>query len=575
MTTNIGKVFTDFERIESEDKRSRFYLPPARIIKTYGNIENAELLTSRAEYQGAISPSAGVAPCVMKNNGNGENAAILIDYGREIHGCIRISVWTAHKNGDSTNIPFKARIRFGESITEAITPLYENNARNDHAIRDYVADIPFMSAHDTGETGFRYLYLEVLDKDIVVNLNSLTAVLIINDYPYLGSFESSDKRLNEIWKTAAYTVQLNIQQYFWDGIKRDRIVWHGDLNTEICTAYAVFGDIPEIRKSLDNGVETTPLPNWMNGIPSYSCWWLHNVCELYMHTGDSGYILKHKDYITGHTGHLLDLIDDNGFISDSINTFVDWSTAHNGELKSIAFAGVLGYTLKRLPCLLSVIGKEDMIYECDRKHKLIKDNAPTPCTQKIASALLMLGDLCDAEKTDRDIISIDGASGYSTFMGYSILNAKSLAGNFDGAIDAIKEYWGGMLDMGATTFWEDFDLEWTRNSTGIDEFPTTEKDDIHASFGKHCYIKLRHSLCHGWASGPCPWLTENVLGFRITEPGTKTIQIDPHLGSLTYARGSIPTPYGIVSVSHKKDENGNISTEYTAPAEITVITNPA
>ena len=28
------------------------------------------------------------------------------------------------------------------------------------------------------------------------------------------------------------------------------------------------------------------------------------------------------------------------------------------------------------------------------------------------------------------------------------------------ALDIIRDYWGGMLDMGATSFWEDFDLAW-------------------------------------------------------------------------------------------------------------------
>ena len=54
-------------------------------------------------------------------------------------------------------------------------------------------------------------------------------MLIIRDIPYLGSFTCDDPLLNNIWKTAAWTVHLNMQNYLWDGIKRDRLAWQGDL----------------------------------------------------------------------------------------------------------------------------------------------------------------------------------------------------------------------------------------------------------------------------------------------------------------------------------------------------------
>jgi len=42
------------------------------------------------------------------------------------------------------------------------------------------------------------------------------------------------------------------------------------------------------------------------------------------------------------------------------------------------------------------------------------------------------------------------------FYGYYMLNARAEAGDYQGAMDNIREYWGSMLDLGATTFWEDF-----------------------------------------------------------------------------------------------------------------------
>lgn len=40
-----------------------------------------------------------------------------------------------------------------------------------------------------------------------------------------------------------------------------------------------------------------------------------------------------------------------------------------------------------------------------------------------------------------------------------------------------------MLDLGATTFWEDFNLEWTPNACGIDRLVPAGMKDIHGDSG--------------------------------------------------------------------------------------------
>ena len=77
------------------------------------------------------------------------------------------------------------------------------------------------------------------------------------------------------------------------------------------------------------------------------------------------------------------------------------------------------------------------------------------------------------------------------------------------AIKLMKEYYSGMLSCGATTFWEDFDLEWLDGSGRIDELPKEGQKDIHGDFGKYCYKGFRHSLCHAWSSGVIKFIAEN------------------------------------------------------------------
>ncbi|WP_147836094.1 alpha-L-rhamnosidase C-terminal domain-containing protein, partial [Victivallis vadensis] len=159
------------------------------------------------------------------------------------------------------------------------------------------------------------------------------------------------------------------------------------------------------------------------------------------------------------------------------------------------------------------------------------------------------GQVADPARLNAEIMRHEPARGISTFYGYFVLLARAHAGDLGGALDVIRDYWGAMLDFGATTFWEDFDLDWTENAYGIDRLPVPGKQDIHGDFGKHCYRGLRHSLCHGWAGGPTAFLSEHVLGVTPAAPGYAAARISPALPGLTRVEGAVPTPFGPIEVS--------------------------
>lgn len=86
-------------------------------------------------------------------------------------------------------------------------------------------------------------------------------------------------------------------------------------------------------------------------------------------------------------------------------------------------------------------------------------------TIKPIRAFQVLAGRDDAE--DANVLQADGAKGFSTFMAYYILLAMSRKGSE--MLPILKEYYGGMLAHGATTFWEDFDVDWLENSARIDK----------------------------------------------------------------------------------------------------------
>jgi len=251
--------------------------------------------------------------------------------------------------------------------------------------------------------------------------------------------------------------------------------------------------------------------------------------------------------------------------------FLDWPTSPNKMAVHTGLQSLLVMTFNTGATVADLFEKPELAEEYRATIDLLKQHSPDPNGNKSAGALMALSGFSDAEEMNRDLLAVDQTSGVSTFYGYYVLQARAMAGDYQGALEVIREYWGGMLDLGATTFWEDFDLSWAKNAGRIDELTPEGKIDVHADYGDYCYVGLRHSYCHGWASGPTAWLSQHVLGVNILEPGCKSIRIEPHLGDLEWVEGTYPTPMGLIKLRHEKRADGSIDSKVDIPKGIKLI----
>ena len=546
--------------------RTIAYIPPTRIVwqETTGNssIEGMDKLLSTGNGQAEL---VGGKECVIRKRPDGK-VSFLLDFGRELQGGIQIVT------GQSSRKEVKVRIRFGESVSEAmcdITP--ENGATNDHAIRDFRFTLPWLGVAEIGNSGFRFVRIDVEESDVDLLLKEVRATFGYRDIPYLGSFRSNDERLNNIWMTGAYTVHLNMQEYIWDGVKRDRLVWIGDLHPELMTVNTVFGYNEVIPKSLDLIRDTTPVPNWMNGISSYSIWWLLIHKDWYLYQGNLDYLMEQKDYMTTLFNHLITKIDDKGKEMLDGTRFLDWPSSPNVKGVDAGLQALMVMAMDAGHEMALAMGDKELATRCEKASKKLKKYVPDHNQSKQGAALMALAGLMKAEKADKDVLSVGGAQGFSTFYGYYMLEAMAKAGNYQGAMEIMSEYWGAMLDLGATTFWEDFHIDWAKNAARIDELVPEGKIDVHSAYGDYCYKGFRHSLCHGWASGPTAWLSRHVLGVEVLEPGCKKVRIEPHLGNLEWVEGSFPTPMGVIKIKHTKDADGKIHSDIKVPEGVEIV----
>lgn len=577
----VNQISTEEPSVSEYDysgKLEREYISPTRIVWTeHGdNISNIEYLLREGNGQADLTNSH---ICVVKSTST-EHPAILLDFGRELHGGLQI---VTGMPADHT--PVRIRVRYGESASEAMCEIDgKNGATNDHAIRDFETTLPWLGKIELGNSGFRFVRIDLLDDNRELHLKEVRAISIMRDLKYRGTFECNDERLNQIWQTGARTVHLNMQEYLWDGIKRDRLIWMGDMHPEVMTISHVFGQNEVVPKSLDLLKSVTPLPNWMNTMYTYSLWWIIVQSDWYHFHGDNQYLENQRDYLVGLLDILLTKrIDENGY-ETSGGGFLDWPSNANQPAMKAGTQALMMMAIKAGGELCAHLGEEAMATRCQERYAKMEEVAPKIVEQyfreaehptapgsKQAASLMALAGILDAEKANADVLTVEGARGFSTFYGYYMLQAMAKAGDYEGAMQVIRDFWGAMLDMGATSFWEDFNIDWLPNAAPIDELVPEGKKDIHGDFGAYCYEGFRHSLCHGWASGPTAWMIEHVLGVEVVEAGCKVVRITPHLGELEWAKGSFPTPYGDIQISHTRQADGSVKSKIDAPRGVKII----
>lgn len=537
-----------------KERRSVVY--PVRVVKSSGNVRGEENLFVEKELIATFNETR----LTELTSTAQEKSYVLLDFGKELHGGIRLVI------PKCTGVNPSLRITFGESVSEALSRVGESTATNDHSPRDFEVGVANLSVLDFGQTGFRFVKIQLLS-ECTVGFKNIVAVTKTSDIDRKGYIKTDDEYFNRVLETAIYTCELNVQDgVIWDGIKRDRLVWSGDLNSEILTLSYLYGGIDNVKTSLTLLRDTTPDSVWMNGIPSYSAWWVLNVVDYYRVSGDVDYYLQNVDYIN-YIMREFDLCSDDDDVDFSRTGkevprqfFLDWPSCDHGDEKQ-GVLSLLWYTCRKVldfPCEGVDISLVERL-----QAKLAKYVSQETSLKQVISVQAA----CGRRDGVKEALEKDGAKGFTTFMSYFLFKALALSGS-DKTVSLAKEYYGGMLERGATTFWEDFDIEWLEGSSRIDEEPKDGEKDLHADYGRFCYKGLRHSFCHGWASGIVGVTVEEILGLKIIESGYKKIAISPNLSGLKWIECALPTPHGLIKVRVDGDE-----VKIDAPEGVEVVSN--
>ena len=410
------------------------YVPPVRIIAKSDSVTGEEfLLTNR--FTQIFTKEKDCMRCKGKGY-------LILDFGAELCGGVRFLTYRV-----LPDLIGRVRIRFGESVGEACAEIGEKNATCHHSVRDMTVQIPNLSDQEWGRTGFRFVRIDFLDEQEYTFVN-IYASFTYRDLEFKGDFECDDELVNEIYRTARRTVFLNMQENLWEGVKRDRLVWVGDMQPEVLAITDLFGASDCVEDAVALSVEKNPLPCWFGEIPTYSFWLIQILYDYYLKTGNAAFVEKYLGYVDGVLAQLDACVTEDGKIDYSRcaeagareGFFLDWPTVGTQDAPAGNRYTFL-FVIENLKKLYAALGKEENAL-CDRLLKKLRANAEREASAKQIVALGYLSGCLNKDTASRRLTQ-GGAKGLSTFMSYFILRAISETDNVSSSLEIMKEYYGG------------------------------------------------------------------------------------------------------------------------------------
>lgn len=343
------------------------------------------------------------------------------------------------------------------------------------------------------------------------------------DIPVLGSFRCNDETLNEIFRVAAHTFMLCTGVFFLDGVKRDKWIWGGDAYQSMFVNRYLTGDREVEKRTLIALRGNDPVTTHVNTILDYSMLWILSLDEYYRTYRDDEFLRWIWPKAESLMALILSQREQHGFVIGRKKdwVFIDWAD-FDREGPLCAEQMLLAESLRVMaeysetPSQYRMIREEllnniEKYYWDDEKQAYVDSfTSGKRNVTRHASIFAILFDIADANRKrklaesvlfNRDVPAIT-----TPYFRFFELEALCRLGYLQEVLDAIRAYWGGMLNMGAVTFWEEFD-------------PGKPLEQQYEMYGDP-YGK---SLCHAWAASPIYLLARYFVGLD-TENGNLNLQ---------------------------------------------------
>lgn len=385
------------------------------------------------------------------------------------------------------------------------------------------------------------------------------------DIPVRAEFQGDDELLNRIWKVAEHTFSLCSGIFFIDGIKRDKWIWSGDAYQNILTNQHLMADPDINRRTLLALRGNDPMTTHINTIIDYSLFWILGVGEHYQAYGDQEFLEQIYPKMCSLMEFCAGQVDEHGFFTgrDGDWVYIDWADMDKtGALcaEQMLFAKCWDV----MAAVSRAIGADGRKYEEKYRELLGKINefywdeekgayidsfvSGRRCVTRHANIFAIIYDLAEESKKERIVKTVllnDNVPQITTpYFKFYEMDALCKMGHLTEVLQKVKEYWGGMLERGAVTFWEEYD-------------PNVSEEEQYDMYGD----KFGKSLCHAWSASPIYLLAKYFVGLRITDPVTGTYEVKPHLEDFESLKCTLPVRDKQVRIVWNKKDGLTVTEE--------------
>ncbi|MGS2761101.1 family 78 glycoside hydrolase catalytic domain [Sinomicrobium sp. M5D2P9] len=470
----------------------------------------------------------------------GENNGFITDFGKETFGFIRLHGLKGKG---------KVNLYYGESEEEA------RSVEACETLDEIIVDGTLLETY-TLDTSKAFRYVQVRTEG-TAQVDSVSMLYEYLPLEYRGEFKSSDDLLNKIWEVSAYTMHLTTREFFIDGIKRDRWIWSGDAYQSYLMNYYLFFDNPSVKRTLFALRGKDPVNSHINTIMDYSFYWFLGVYDYYLYSGDEDFIRQIYPGMVSLMDFCLERRNENNMMQGLAGdwVFIDWADGLSKEGEVSFEQLLLARSLEAMSLCAGIVEdneaaatykkeaevlKQDIFraFWSEEKQAFLHNRVAGKTKDKVTRYTNMFAiffDYLDGKQKQgvkQNVLLNDDVQQITTpYMRFYELEALCAMGEQEYVLDEIRDYWGGMLDLGATSFWEKYD-------------PSEKGADQLAMYGR----PFGKSLCHAWGASPIYLFGKYYLGVKPTAPGYETYSVEPNLGGLKWMEGKVPAPKGEIEV---------------------------
>ncbi|MDD6210629.1 MAG: family 78 glycoside hydrolase catalytic domain [Bacteroidales bacterium] len=429
--------------------------------------------------------------------------------------------------------------------------------------------------------GLRYLQVTVSENSSPVTLENVGVIRQVYPFEKKGSFSCSDPLLNSIWELGWRTLQVCSEDTYTDTPFRERGHYAGDMYPEYAISLATSGDSrlakQSIRMFLHTG-ENVYLGNGEQLGNDFSAITLLVASWVIRMTDDQAFAEEIYPYLKNYLQVWYNHRTPQGYYQPKDDTFFEWVDID--KKAALTQFQTLIYALNReMAGIAKRLGDTEQIAIANQRADELKETINTLfwggeangvfldgikngryLTTKFpnSSAVPMAYGVTDSIQDHAIMRYLNHAlihimspqnnkqlvTSYGGFYALAGLYAKENAAT---AEKFMRKHWAPMIFDGDDTAWEDFD----RNNTSW-------------------------TLSHAWSGAPTYYLSTQALGVQLGFPGAfspDTITIAPQSETLSWAKGTVPHPKGMVSVSWRVGGN-NLYLDYSAPKGVPVKIEP-